>query len=516
MSIKRPPPSPTMDTTAPASGSDRSLDLHVKTPIATVQDVEKSAVALPAGDQKPPPYTQFSPTRQNLIVAIVTAAGFFSPLCGAVYLPSLILFEDIFKTTGTVINATVAVYMAVFAVAPLFGAAAADYGGRKSVYLWSLAIFLVANTLLAALPPNLGSLFTLRIFQAIGASMVTSVGAGTIADVTEPAKRATRLGIFLLGPQLGPVLGPFIGGQFSHHNRWRWVFGFLSLACFPVYLLILFLLPETLRCLVGDGSIYANSSWLVKPHFRQKKVVEEGKYPHPPKPTVKGLFKLLTFVPNFIVSVASGLNFGGLYSIYIVFPRVWQKQYGFSGSETGYAYLAPGIFLLLASLAIGRLSDMLYRRQKANDDGKAPVPERRLEIQVWGYVASAAGKVMWGWFTLRHYHPAAGLTASAIAGVGTGIIMVTSSSYQTECQPTAAALLVALSGLLRNAASSIASAIIDSLVDSMGYGWCFTGLAIMDVLCIGGLIFIRIKGHVYRAKLPSPIRPGPPQGQGRP
>ena len=80
----------------------------------------------------------------------------------------------------------------------------------------------------------------------------------------------------------------------------------------------------------------------MKPHFRQKKVVEEGKYPHPPKPTVKGLFKLLTFVPNFIVSVASGLNFGGLYCIYIVFPRVWQKQYGFSGSDTGYAYLAPG------------------------------------------------------------------------------------------------------------------------------------------------------------------------------
>jgi hypothetical protein len=73
-----------------------------------------------------------------------------------------------------------------------------------------------------------------------------------------------------------------------------------------------------------------------------------------------------------------------------------------------------GVFLLLASLAIGRLSDMLYRRNKTNNDGKAPVPERRLEIQVWGYVASAAGKVMFGWFTLRHYHPAAGLTASAV------------------------------------------------------------------------------------------------------
>jgi MFS family permease len=57
--------------------------------------------------------------------------------------------------------------------------------------------------------------------------MVTSIGAGTVADVTEPAKRASRIGLFLLGPQLGPLLGPLIGGQFSHESTWRWVFGFL-------------------------------------------------------------------------------------------------------------------------------------------------------------------------------------------------------------------------------------------------------------------------------------------------
>lgn len=66
-----------------------------------------------------------------------------------------------------------------------------------------------------------------QILQALGSSMVTSVGAGTIADITEPAKRASRMGIFLLGPQLGPILGPLIGGQFSDIHRWRWIFGFL-------------------------------------------------------------------------------------------------------------------------------------------------------------------------------------------------------------------------------------------------------------------------------------------------
>jgi hypothetical protein len=63
-----------------------------------------------------PPYSAFTPGRRALILAIVTVAGFFGPLCGAVYLPSLELFQQIYNSSATVINATVAVYQVVFAI----------------------------------------------------------------------------------------------------------------------------------------------------------------------------------------------------------------------------------------------------------------------------------------------------------------------------------------------------------------------------------------------------------------
>jgi hypothetical protein len=85
--------------------------------------------------------------------------------------------------------------------------------------------------------------------------------------------------------------------------------------------------------------------------------------------------------------------------------------------------------------------------------------------------------------------------------------MILSTSYQTECQPTAAASLVALVGMLRNIGAAIAAAIIDGLLKGMGYGWLFTGLAIMDLLCVAGLLFIRFKGHVYRKRLLAESRP---------
>jgi hypothetical protein len=95
---------------------------------------------------------------------------------------------------------------------------------------------------------------------------------------------------------------------------------------------------------VGNGSVYAKSSWLVRPRLRQKQLVEDGLYPKPPKPTVAGFFRILTFVPNCILCFTSAFNFSGLSAMYVVFPRVWQKTYGWSGSETGYAYLAPGMY----------------------------------------------------------------------------------------------------------------------------------------------------------------------------
>lgn len=65
----------------------------------------------------PPPYSAFSLNRRRFMLGVVTAAGFFGPLTGAIYLPSLVLFEGIFKVSATAINATVSVYMVVFAIA---------------------------------------------------------------------------------------------------------------------------------------------------------------------------------------------------------------------------------------------------------------------------------------------------------------------------------------------------------------------------------------------------------------
>jgi MFS family permease len=174
---------------------------------------------------------------------------------------------------------------------------------------------------------------------------VTSIGAGTISDIFEPARRASVLAIFLLGPQLGPILGPLIGGQFATEDKWRWAFGFLALACLPVYLAILFCLPETLRCLVGNGEVFRTRPLFTLPRLRQKPLVDQGKFPKPPKPSLRNWINLLIQPTQCIVFVNGALSFAGLYLMYVSFPDVWGEKYGFSTAEVGYAYLSPGMLL---------------------------------------------------------------------------------------------------------------------------------------------------------------------------
>lgn len=64
-----------------------------------------------------PSYSAFSPGRRRFILGIVTAAGFFGPLAGGIYLPALPTLQRAFHTSATAINATVSIFMGVLAVA---------------------------------------------------------------------------------------------------------------------------------------------------------------------------------------------------------------------------------------------------------------------------------------------------------------------------------------------------------------------------------------------------------------
>jgi MFS family permease len=59
----------------------------------------------------------------------------------------------------------------------------------------------------------------------------------------------------------GTTVGPVIGGALAETLGWRSVFWFLTVLASIVFIFVLFLLPETLRSIVGNGSVRSNKLW---------------------------------------------------------------------------------------------------------------------------------------------------------------------------------------------------------------------------------------------------------------
>ena len=115
-----------------------------------------------------------------------------------------------------------------------------------------------------------------------------------------------------------------------------------AVTCFAVYVFLLFCLPETLRSIVGNGALYANTSWIIKPEWRQVRVVDPASYPKPPPPTLLNLLKLLRYSPILIVSLNNAFLFAAYYAINVTLPTFLENGYGFTTTQVGLAYLAPG------------------------------------------------------------------------------------------------------------------------------------------------------------------------------
>ncbi|KAH6972467.1 major facilitator superfamily domain-containing protein [Ilyonectria sp. MPI-CAGE-AT-0026] len=466
-------------------------------PISAADDPADAPTA-PADPPKDP-FTAFSPWRRRFILTVVTTAGCFGPLAGNIYLPALPILEKEFNASATMINVTVSVFMLTFAIAPMFWSSFADVKGRRPLYIISLAIYIVANVLSAAVPSNYGALVFLRIVQAFGSAAVVSMGAGTVADVTPPAKRAFAMSIFLMGPQLGPVLGPVFGGAIGAVS-WRWIFGFLAIGGFLLWLLIIFCLPETLQARVGDGSIYKDSGYFMfPPSLFSPMAPESQRGPAPPKPSFKGYWKMFTYPPIGIVSFNTAMLYSTYFGMAVQLPTELTIRYHWNSAATGAGFLAVGVAMIVGSLLGGWYSD--YRREKAiyeSDDGKVD-PENRLADQIYGVIICFVGTVMFGWFVEKTYHPALVIIATFITGFGMNWVFVATTAFLTECVQQQAAGAFALGNLLRNPAAAISALLIPTLVNKMGAGWCFTGLALVDLVLVGGAVMVlRVQGPVWR------------------
>lgn len=107
-------------------------------------------------------------------------------------------------------------------VTPLYGKIS-DQLGRKKVLQFAITLFLVGS-ILSGMSQTMNQLVFFRGIQGLGGGGLMSLSFATIGDIVSPRQRGKYQGYFGAVFGTSSVLGPLLGGFFTEHLSWRWIF----------------------------------------------------------------------------------------------------------------------------------------------------------------------------------------------------------------------------------------------------------------------------------------------------
>lgn len=188
----------------------------------------------------------WSTARKYLTLALVAVACLIATMAVNIYNPAITDIKSQLGATDQEISLTISLFIIIQGSTPLVWSAISEFKGRKFVYLISLLLF-TAGCAVAASASRVEVLISTRILQALGTSVASAIGAGTLADIYEPRERGTKIGIYFSVPLIGPAVGPIFGGILTDAFNWRATFWFLVILGGFMWLCFLLLFKDTFR-----------------------------------------------------------------------------------------------------------------------------------------------------------------------------------------------------------------------------------------------------------------------------
>ena len=205
------------------------------------------------------------PIRLPLLLTLGLTAG-LTPLAIDLYLPSIPAIATDLGSSVELVQLSVTLYLAVFALAQIVLGPLSDVLGRRATVLGGAGIFLAAN-LGCILAPDLAWLLGARAVQALGGAAVAVTIPALVRDLFGKDDYARVMGMVMMVMAAAPLLAPTLGSAILVFAHWRWVFVALAVLALTAGLLFAALVPETLpvgrRHSFGLGRILGNYGTLM-------------------------------------------------------------------------------------------------------------------------------------------------------------------------------------------------------------------------------------------------------------
>ncbi|MGD0360761.1 MAG: MFS transporter [Bryobacteraceae bacterium] len=135
-------------------------------------------------------------------------------------------------------------YALFLAALIMIGGSLGDRYGHREIFASGLALFSVASAW-CGLAPNIGQLIVARGVQGIGGALLVPGSLALISAGFSKSERGRAIGTWSGFTSITAAIGPVLGGWFTQHGSWRWVF-FINLPLGVVALtLTLWKVPES-------------------------------------------------------------------------------------------------------------------------------------------------------------------------------------------------------------------------------------------------------------------------------
>jgi len=132
------------------------------------------------------------------------------------------ILEDLGSDVGTVVWVTSA-YLLAYAVPLLITGRLGDRIGPKKVYLTGLTLFTLGSGW-CGLTGTIDMLIVARVFQGLGASMMTPQTMAVITRIFPRDQRGRAMGLWGATAGVATLVGPILGGVLVDGLGWQWIF----------------------------------------------------------------------------------------------------------------------------------------------------------------------------------------------------------------------------------------------------------------------------------------------------
>jgi EmrB/QacA subfamily drug resistance transporter len=262
-------------------------------------------------------------------------------------------------------------------VTPIYGKLG-DMFGRKKIFITSISIFLVGSVL-CGLSQNMGELIAFRAIQGLGAGGLMTLVFAIIAEVVPMRQRGRYQGYFGAVFAISSVAGPLLGGLFTDHLSWHWIF-YINI---PVGLYALYMISTHLHLPVRRSphkvdylgaslmsvavvSLLLVSVWGGNQYeWLSPEILGLGaatiifgilfvwRERHAAEPLIPlRLFKNNIFTVSVLLSVLSGI---AMFASILYIPQYQQVVRGNSPTESGLLMLPLVVGILASSIVSGRI-----------------------------------------------------------------------------------------------------------------------------------------------------------------